>query len=84
VLILRPIAEGDLEALVSLAQLLDSVNLPSERDFLADRIAASMRSFSGRFDHWHEGVYVFNQSCAYRGRHPRLPVRSAFARPRCA
>jgi len=59
VLILRPIAAGDLEALVALAQLLDSVNLPDERDFLADRIAASMRSFPGRFDHWHEGVYVF-------------------------
>ena len=36
-LILRPIAEGDLEALVALAQLLDSVNLPGERDFLAER-----------------------------------------------
>jgi arginine N-succinyltransferase len=59
VLILRPIAEGDLEALEALAQLLDSVNLPAERDFLADRIAASMRSFAARLDHWHEGVYVF-------------------------
>jgi len=59
VLILRPIAEGDLEALLALAQLLDSVNLPVERDFLEERIAASTRSFAGRFDHWHQGVYVF-------------------------
>ena len=58
-LILRPIAEGDLEALVSLAQQLDSMNLPSDRGFLRDRIALSIRSFAGDLPHRSEGVYVF-------------------------
>jgi arginine N-succinyltransferase len=60
VLILRPIAEADLHALVELAALLDSMNLPSDRDFLAQRVAASLHSFSeeGLRD-WSEGVYVF-------------------------
>ncbi len=68
-LILRPVAEGDLDALVALASQLDSVNLPSDPDFLAERIAASRRSFAavqgadsegepGRVD-WREGIYVF-------------------------
>jgi arginine N-succinyltransferase len=59
VLILRPIATSDLEALVELARQLDSVNLPSNRDFLAERIASSQRSFEGRLDDWRSGVYVF-------------------------
>lgn len=58
-LILRPIADGDLDALVELAQQLDSVNLPSDRAFLADRIAASQRSFAGRLEDRRFGVYVF-------------------------
>jgi len=59
VLILRPVVERDLEPLVALAGLLDSVNLPSDPEFLAERIAASRRSFSGALSHWSEGVYVF-------------------------
>ena len=31
-LILRPVAESDLDAIVALAQQLDSMNLPSDRD----------------------------------------------------
>jgi arginine N-succinyltransferase len=46
VLILRPVAEGDLDALVGLAAQLDSVNLPSDREFLAERIEASLSSFA--------------------------------------
>jgi arginine N-succinyltransferase len=45
-LILRPIASGDLEDLVALAAQLDSVNLPSERDSLAQRIEDSERAFA--------------------------------------
>jgi arginine N-succinyltransferase len=45
-LILRPIAAGDLDGLVALAAQLDSVNLPAERDFLAERIEESERTFA--------------------------------------
>jgi arginine N-succinyltransferase len=58
VLILRPIATGDLEALVALAAELDSVNLPRDPAFLRERIAHSERSFRGLAD-WRDGVYVF-------------------------
>lgn len=59
VLILRPIAKTDLEPLVALAALLDSVNLPSDREFLAGRIEASLRSFAGVIEDRRLGVYVF-------------------------
>ncbi len=44
-MILRPIEERDLDDLVSLADQLDSMNLPSDRAFLAERIQSSKRSF---------------------------------------
>jgi arginine N-succinyltransferase len=59
VLILRPIEAGDLDALVDLAQLLDSMNLPAEREFLAERIHISQRSFSGDLADWRRAIYVF-------------------------
>jgi len=60
VLILRPVAERDLEQLVALAAQLDSMNLPGDREFLARRIATSQRSFaSDEASHWQTGVYVF-------------------------
>jgi arginine N-succinyltransferase len=59
VLILRPIAERDLDALVALAQQLDSMNLPSDREFLAGRIEGSLRAFAGRDPDWRTAVYVF-------------------------
>jgi arginine N-succinyltransferase len=59
VLILRPVAESDLDAIVALAQQLDSMNLPSDREFLAERVQASLRSFAGRQADWRSGVYVF-------------------------
>ena len=37
-LILRPVAIGDLGDLLALADRLDSVNLPNDRDFLEARI----------------------------------------------
>ena len=58
-LILRPAEPGDLDALVSLADRLDSVNLPADRDFLAERIARSQDSFGGALEDWRQGVYVF-------------------------
>jgi arginine N-succinyltransferase len=59
VLILRPIEAGDLDALVALAEQLDSMNLPADREFLAARIAASQTSFAGALRDWREGIYVF-------------------------
>ncbi len=56
---LRPVAAGDLDALADLARQLDSMNLPSDRDFLARRIEASRRSFARELGGWQEGVYVF-------------------------
>ena len=44
-LILRPIGRPDLDDLVELARQLDSVNLPSDRDFLSHRIDQSLHSF---------------------------------------
>jgi arginine N-succinyltransferase len=57
VLILRPVAPGDLDDLVALAERLDSMNLPSDRDFLGGRIELSMRSFAGELPDA-ECVYV--------------------------
>jgi len=59
VLILRPVAAGDLDALVALAEQLDSVNLPSDRSFLEQRIERSLCSFADAIDDWRDGVYVF-------------------------
>ncbi len=58
-LILRPVEKRDLDGLVDLAVQLDSMNLPSDRAFLEQRIESSLRSFAGRFESWAEGIYVF-------------------------
>ena len=67
-LILRPICRNDLEPLVALASLLDSVNLPSDREFLAARIESSLRSFAGGIEDRRLGVYVFVLEDAAAGR----------------
>jgi len=59
VLILRPVEPTDLDAIVALASQLDSMNLPSDRAFLAERIERSRRSFAGRIAEWREGIFVF-------------------------
>jgi len=59
VLILRPIEPTDLDDLVALASQLDSVNLPSDREFLTRRIEASARSFAGGNEQAQHGIYVF-------------------------
>ncbi len=58
-LILRPAAAGDLDDLLRLASQLDSMNLPADRAFLAERVALSELSFAGEIDDWRLGVYVF-------------------------
>lgn len=58
-LILRPIEARDADALLGLARQLDSMNLPAEPGFLAERIEVSQRSFGGQLADWQEGIYVF-------------------------
>jgi arginine N-succinyltransferase len=58
VLILRPAASSDLADLGALAAQLDSVNLPDDPVFLAERIATSERSFAGALPRA-ERVYQF-------------------------
>lgn len=59
-LILRPIERRDLDDLVELARQLDSVNLPSDRDFLTRRIEHSLHSFEhGHAEDGTPGTYVF-------------------------
>jgi arginine N-succinyltransferase len=63
VLILRPVAAEDLDELLELASQLDSVNLPCDREFLAERIARSQHSFAAAYgrerDEWRRAEYVF-------------------------
>ncbi len=63
-LILRAVEPRDLDALVRLAEQLDSMNLPSDRKFLAARIDASLRTFAAlaappRPEQRGDDVYVF-------------------------
>jgi len=58
-LIIRPIAREDLDDLVALAAMLDSMNLPSDRQFLSERIEHSMRSFAGTPKPGEMGLSVF-------------------------
>jgi arginine N-succinyltransferase len=59
VLILRPVVPEDLDALLALAESMDTVNLPADRDFLHERIVRSQWSFAGEVRDWRDGVYVF-------------------------
>jgi len=68
VLILRPIAENDLDDLIALAGRLDSVNLPNDREFLAARIQLSLRSFAGRQRGDETGLYIFAMENSETGR----------------
>ena len=58
-LVLRPIAARDADALLDLARQLDSMNLPADPEFLADRIAVSERSFAEEIPDWRDGIYLF-------------------------
>ena len=58
-LILRPSERDDLDDLTALADQLDSMNLPNDREFLAERIETSRRSFAGKLREGEPGLYVF-------------------------
>jgi arginine N-succinyltransferase len=68
VLILRPLVLEDLDDLVALAGQLDSANLPQDPDFLAARIATSVRSFAGEVADARDAVYVFGLEDTETGR----------------
>jgi len=68
VLILRPITGDDLEDLVALAEQLDSMNLPSDRDFLSERIEHSRASFAGELEPDVPGIYVLVMEDSDAGR----------------
>jgi arginine N-succinyltransferase len=57
-LILRPIASGDIDDLARLAGMLNSMNLPSDRSFLEERIDHSLRTFGGRLAEDEPGLSV--------------------------
>jgi arginine N-succinyltransferase len=59
VLILRPAEARDVDDLLRLARQLDTVNLPEDRDFLAERVAISERAFAGEPEEPEAAVYVF-------------------------
>jgi len=59
VLILRPVAKDDLDALMALARELDSMNLPDDRAFLAQRIEHSLASFADAARPRARAVYQF-------------------------
>ena len=65
-LILRPTRKRDLDDLVALAEQLDSMNLPSDRDFLESRIEMSLRSFAGGTRQ--QGIYIFVLEDSENGR----------------
>jgi arginine N-succinyltransferase len=58
-LILRPVAPEDLDAIVALAESLDTVNLPRDPDFLRERVVRSQWSFADEIADWRDGVYMF-------------------------
>jgi arginine N-succinyltransferase len=59
VLILRQIETGDLGDLLRLAEQLDSMNLPADREFLSRRIERSKRSFARTLEPGEPATYVF-------------------------
>ncbi|MDJ0788601.1 MAG: arginine N-succinyltransferase, partial [Myxococcota bacterium] len=58
-LILRPVERGDLDDLLALADRLDSMNLPNDREFVGARVERSIASFAGEPADWREREYVF-------------------------
>lgn len=57
--LIRDARPADLDRLLELSRILDSINLPTERSELRQAIARSRRSFAGAIDDAAEGVYVF-------------------------
>jgi arginine N-succinyltransferase len=57
--VIRDARRDDLEPLLRLSRILDSINLPTEREELRRVLARSRRSFAGRVEDPARAVYVF-------------------------
>jgi len=57
--LLREVAPADASQILRLARLLDSVNLPTEKNDLVARIRRSALSFRGKMRDRQDGVYLF-------------------------
>ncbi len=57
--VIRDARPDDLEPLLRLSRILDSINLPTEREDMRRVIARSRRSFAGTLENRAEAVYVF-------------------------
>ena len=57
--VLRDAQPSDLDELLRLSRILDSINLPTERPELKAAIGRSRRSFAGRAGDPNEGLYIF-------------------------
>jgi arginine N-succinyltransferase len=57
--VLREARAADLDDLLRLSRILDSINLPTDRDELRSTIARSRRSFAGSLADSAKGIYVF-------------------------
>ena len=58
-LLLREVKPGDVDKLYALAERLNTLNLPADRERLGRIIAKSQDSFGGRFERLEEREYVF-------------------------
>lgn len=56
---MREVAPADLEQVLRLGRLLDSINLPTDHEDLASFIQQSRQSFRGQLQDPREGVYLF-------------------------
>jgi arginine N-succinyltransferase len=56
---IREVAPADLEQVLHLGRMLNSINLPTDDEGLASFIQQSRRSFRGQFQDPREGVYLF-------------------------
>ncbi len=57
--VIRPAGPGDLEDVVALARILNTLNLPNDRSTLKQLLNASARSFAGQVRSKKNAVYVF-------------------------
>ncbi len=57
--LIRSCREEDLEELYRLANLVYFINLPADREIIAEKIRLSLASFSGELEDKHEREYIF-------------------------
>src|ERR1700761_4254287 len=58
-ILLREIQERDIEALERFSQIPGFINLPNDKEMLADMIQRALRSFQNKLKDKNEGKYIF-------------------------